>query len=152
MCYYLAMSKTRLCRQCKIDKPIEEFYEDSRVKKDGRRSRCRDCLTNGKPPGPVPMNPLTRYKVDERGCWIWSGAIHSTGYGQIKWNGKSTVAHRVVYELVKGEIPQGLFLDHLCSVKLCVNPDHLEPVNHRTNIQRAWDRRHCETCTCYRGS
>jgi len=94
------------------------------------------------------MNPLTRYKIDEKGCWIWQGADHATGYGQIKWNGKSTVAHRVVYELVNGEIPKGLFLDHKCSVKKCVNPDHLEPVNHKENIQRAWDRRHCETCTC----
>lgn len=139
---------TRLCRQCKIDKPLENFYEDQRVKKDGRRSKCISCLTNGLPPGPVPMDPMTRYTVDERGCWIWSGAVHKTGYGQIKWNGKSTVAHRVVYTLTKGEIPKGLVIDHLCSVKLCVNPDHLEAVTSKTNTQRAWDRNHCATCTC----
>lgn len=142
------MSKTRLCRQCKIDKPLQEFYEDRRVKKDGRRSKCIECLSNGMPPGPVPMNPLTRYKIDEKGCWIWQGSETGTGYGGIKWNGKSTVAHRVVYTLVKGEIPNGLFLDHLCNVKKCVNPDHLEPVTHRENIQRAWNRQHCSTCTC----
>jgi len=142
------MSKTRLCRQCKIDKNLEEFYEDRRVKKDGRRSKCIDCVTSGKPPGPIPMDPLKRYLIDDNGCWIWTGAEHATGYGQVKWKGKSTVAHRVVYEIVKGEIPNGLFLDHLCSVKKCVNPEHLEPVTHRVNIQRAWDRNHCATCTC----
>lgn len=139
---------TRLCRSCKVDKPLEDFYEDSRVKKDGRRSRCKECLTNGRPPGPMPMDPLTRYKVDDRGCWIWSGAIHKSGYGQIKWNGRSTVAHRVVYTLLKGEIPKGAVLDHLCNVKLCVNPDHLDPTTPSVNTKRAWDRRHCETCTC----
>lgn len=142
------MSKNRLCRQCKIDKPLQEFYEDRRVKKDGRRSKCIECLCNGRPPGPIPMNPLTRYKIDKNGCWIWQGSETRTGYGGIKWNGKSTVAHRVIYTLIKGEIPKGLFLDHLCNVKKCVNPDHLEPVTHRENIQRAWNRQHCVTCTC----
>ena len=139
---------TRLCRSCKVDKPLEDFYPDARVKKDGRRARCVTCLTNGMPPGPVPMNPLTRYKEDERGCWIWQGAIHPSKYGSIKWKGKATMAHRVVYELIKGEIPEGLIIDHLCSVKLCVNPSHLEAVSFSTNTQRAWDRTHCATCTC----
>jgi len=142
------MSKTRLCRQCKVDKPINLFYKDARVKKDGRRSKCIDCLTSGAPPGPIPMNPLTRYKVNQNGCWIWTGAVHKTGYGQVKWKGKSTVAHRVVYELVKGLIPVGLVLDHTCNVKLCVNPEHLDPVTYSINTQRAWDRNHCLTCTC----
>jgi hypothetical protein len=142
------MSKTRLCKQCNVDKPIEDFYHDSRVKKDGRRSRCKECLSSGNPPGPIPMNPLTRYKIDINGCWIWSGAVHKSGYGQIKWQGKSTVAHRVVFEIVKHKIPEGLILDHLCNVKLCVNPEHLEPVTYSVNTKRAWDRNHCLTCTC----
>ena len=139
---------TRLCRSCKIDKPLEDFYSDARVKKDGKRSKCISCLTNGMPPGPIPMNPLTRYKKDDKGCWIWQGAVHKSGYGSIKWNGKATVAHRVIYEIVKGKIPEGLVVDHLCSVKLCVNPDHLEAVSYSNNTQRAWDRNHCATCSC----
>lgn len=142
------MSKTRLCVSCKIDKPLEYFYEDKRVKKDGRRSRCRECLTNGMPPGPIPMDPLKRYKENKNGCWIWTGAIHKSGYGQVKWNGKSTVAHRVIYEIVKGKIPTGMVIDHLCNVKMCVNPEHLEAVSYSKNTQRAWDRNHCATCTC----
>lgn len=46
-------------------------------------------------------------------------------------------AHRFAYELVKGPIPEGLTLDHLCNVPLCVNPDHLEPVTLSENIRRA---------------
>ena len=45
-------------------------------------------------------------------------------------------AHRIVYELIKGKIPEGLFIDHLCRVRNCVNPDHLEPVTHEENIRR----------------
>jgi hypothetical protein len=141
-------TNTRLCRSCKIDKPLEDYYEDSRVKKDGRRARCISCLTNGMPPGPVPMDPLKRYTVEDNGCWLWTGAIHASGYGQIKWEGKSTVAHKVIYKLLKGDYEKGLVLDHLCSVKRCVNPEHLDPVTYSINTQRAWDRNHCTTCSC----
>ena len=142
------MNKTRLCKSCKLDKPIDLFYKDKRVKKDGRRSKCIDCLTNGMPPGPIPVDPLKRYKEDINGCWIWTGAVHKSGYGQIKWNGKSTVAHRVIYEILKEKIPEKMVLDHLCNKKICVNPQHLEPVSYSINTQRAWDRNHCSTCTC----
>jgi hypothetical protein len=141
------LTTTRLCRSCKVDKPLEDYYTDFRVK-DGRRSKCKNCLTNGMPPGPVPTDPLTRHTVNAKGCHIWSGAIHPTGYGTVKWKGKATVAHRVIYELSKGEIPEGLVIDHLCSVKLCVNPEHLEAVSFSVNTQRAWNRQHCQTCTC----
>ena len=138
----------RVCRVCKIEKPAKDFYKDIRVKKDGLRSRCIDCLTNGLPPGPIPISPLNKYKINEKGCWIWQGAIGRHGYGQVRWNNKSTVAHRATYEIYKGKIPKGLIIDHLCSVKSCVNPDHLEAVTLSENSQRAWDRNHCATCTC----
>lgn len=86
--------------------------------------------------------------VDNKGCWIWQGSIGRHGYGQIQWKNKSTVAHRVMHEIHKGEIPKGLIVDHLCSIKSCVNPDHLEAVTFSENSQRAWNRNHCITCTC----
>lgn len=64
-------------------------------------------------------------------CWLWMGHIHD-GYGRI--GGKA--AHRVVYTIVKDDIPKGLQLDHLCRNRRCVNPDHLEPVTQRENILR----------------
>ena len=45
-------------------------------------------------------------------------------------------AHRVAYEIIKGKIPDGLDLDHLCRNKVCVNPDHLEAVTRRENLMR----------------
>lgn len=70
------------------------------------------------------------------GCWIWTAAEKSTGYGQFWLNGEYRGAHRVSYEFYKGKIPDGLQLDHLCRVSLCVNPDHLEAVTLRENVLR----------------
>lgn len=70
-------------------------------------------------------------------CWLWVGNINSqTGYGRLGMDGKNHVAHRVAYELAKGPIPEGLVIDHLCRVRHCVNPDHLEPVTIRENTLR----------------
>lgn len=68
------------------------------------------------------------------GCWLWMGSLNGArGYPTI---GKGQLAHRVSYQLFKGDIPPGLTIDHLCRTKICVNPDHLEAVSLRENILR----------------
>lgn len=70
------------------------------------------------------------------GCWLWLGEVNDSGYGVI-WLGKRrTRAHRFGYELIVGPVPDGLDLDHLCRVRRCVNPAHLEPVTRRMNLLR----------------
>lgn len=75
------------------------------------------------------------------GCWIWTGAEANGGYGAIsggprvaRWTAK---AHRFFYEALVGKIPDGLELDHLCRVRCCVNPLHLEPVTRAVNMARS---------------
>lgn len=73
-------------------------------------------------------------------CWLFQGCTVRGGYGQIRVgnrpNMRSVYAHRVVYEEMRGPIPEGLELDHLCFTPACVNPDHLEPVTHAENSRR----------------
>ncbi len=80
-----------------------------------------------------------RLKLDpETGCINWTGHLAS-GYGSIPLpgkRGKAVRAHRVAYELARGPIPEGLFVDHLCRNRRCCNVDHLEVVTHRENTLR----------------
>src|SRR3954469_2333783 len=95
------------------------------------------------------------------GCWLWVGCVLSSGYGQF-WDGERKVgAHRWSYEHFVGPIPYGLELDHLCRVRNCVNPAHLEPVtraeNHRRGISdevhraRFLAKTHCPSGHPYSG-
>jgi HNH endonuclease len=71
-------------------------------------------------------------------CWLWTGSVHRNGYGKFGDNrGKTSLAHKVTYEIFRGPVPEGLTLDHLCRVRHCVNPDHLEPVTQAENNRRA---------------
>ena len=69
-------------------------------------------------------------------CWLWMGSKHQDGYGRF-WNGIRRVpSHRWAYEQVHGPIPNGLQIDHLCRVRHCVNPAHLEVVTGQQNFRR----------------
>lgn len=67
-------------------------------------------------------------------CHIWTGSIDQDGYGKISIKGVERRAHRIIYELEVGKIPKGLIINHLCRVRSCVNPKHLEATTHRINI------------------
>lgn len=67
-------------------------------------------------------------KVNKSGkCWLWTGASYKDGYGKFRFRGQTWSAHRVVWVLVYGEIPEGMDVLHIvCDNPPCVNPDHLK--------------------------
>lgn len=69
------------------------------------------------------------------GCWLHVND-GPNGYARATLNGKRNYAHIISYELHKGKIPAGLQIDHLCTVKCCVNPKHLEAVTPGVNTRR----------------
>ena len=87
------------------------------------------------------------------GCWEWNGARIGSGYGNIRISGRSVLTHRVAYEALIGVIPEGLQLDHLCRVRSCCNPVHLEPVTPQINALRGEGvaGKHARQTHCMRG-
>jgi len=70
------------------------------------------------------------------GCWIWQRSLTPQGYGHLTINNKQVLAHRFLYVQQNGYLSDNYELDHLCSNKACVNPNHLEPVSHAENCRR----------------
>lgn len=77
-----------------------------------------------------------KFHVQPDGCWAWAAQIDRYGYGRFKAGGIYYYAHRYAYEHLRGAIPKGLQIDHLCRNRGCVNPEHLEAVTQRENILR----------------
>jgi hypothetical protein len=69
-------------------------------------------------------------------CWFWMGNVGKVGYGRLSRNDTLVYAHRIAYELAVGPIPDDLTIDHLCRVRTCCNPTHLEPITRAENSRR----------------
>lgn len=118
------------------------------------RTWCRAHYGRWIRSGQSPMTPLKEMYPPGRfwsnvlfteDCWLWKGP---------KWDGYGIFSkhhvrvHRYAYEFCVGPIPDGLTIDHLCRIRACVRPEHLEPVTHVENIKRGWAVRprqsHCK--------
>lgn len=98
-------------------------------------------------PDSIPLHVRRNIAPGEGGCWLWTRSKSPDGYGWASYKNRTCQAHRLVYTFARGPVPEGLHLDHLCRVRHCVNPDHLEPVTPRENLARgdtptAW--KHCQ--------
>jgi hypothetical protein len=114
----------------------------------------------------VPLRLREKYRVTAGGCWEWtSSTITDENYAMTWWDGRMRMAHRAIYEILVGEIPADLTLDHLCCSpewcsggvecmhRRCVNPDHLTPASGRDNTLRGNGiaARHARRTECSKG-
>ena len=74
-------------------------------------------------------------------CDLWAGAIQSAGYGHRGIGGKTYLVHRLAWEEVNGDIPEGMTIDHLCEVRNCINVEHMEVVSRGENVRRYYANR-----------
>jgi hypothetical protein len=135
--------------------PLTHFTEGAGVDEPTHQQRtCEGCGqglgTNQRQRGTCARCRLFSGAAASRyGCIVWTGGIDAYGYGKLRANKRTWLAHRLAYELMVGPIPNGLQLDHLCHTqdaacpggldcahRRCINPHHLEPVTRRTNILR----------------
>lgn len=127
------------------------------------RLAYNEWLRSGSPPArsrkgprPRPFAPRFWALVDKSGpvpegrpelgpCWIWRGVKNREGYGRFRlFDNVRIMAHRFAFEVQVGPMPDGLEPDHLCRVRACVNPSHIEPVTQAENIRRrSQAKTHC---------
>lgn len=93
---------------------------------------------------PPKSDPIPRFWSKIRksdGCWEWTASCYTTGYGCFCPNQNKVPAHRYMWELVNGPIPDGLWVLHDCDNRICVRPDHLHLGTRRDNIDEAMSRK-----------
>jgi hypothetical protein len=104
-------------------------------------------------PWDLPEKFRARIRVDESGCWHYTGPRTQWGYGVTSGLGDERLAHRVAYALASGPIPSGYQVDHLCRIHRCCNPEHLEAVTPAENRRRSpnapENRTHCPVGHAY---
>lgn len=111
---------------------LRGFDEMSVQTQPQTRKGCDDKMSS---PASLPERMTAKIKVVD-GCWEWQGYVTRDGYGCVIYEGRITRAHRAIYMLTMGAIPDGLLIDHLCRNRRCVNPAHLEAVTKRENTLR----------------
>jgi len=134
------------CRTCLEDKPLSEFYRKSRIDDSPRVGKCKSCRRDytdkklGDKRVRLKLDHLSPYerliarmRILENGCWEYTGALGSAGYGQVRANKKLLYAHHISYEKNKGS-HENMCVLHRCDNPSCFNPEHLFLGTHQDNM------------------
>jgi len=121
--------RIRQCRECRNDSKRESYKNRNSPLRLSKRLALFYRLMSK-----VEIHPEVNWNGTP--CWIWCGTRTPIGYGQFSVGGIKRGAHVITYEWFVGEIPSGLTIDHLCRVRQCCNPIHLEVTTYQVNILR----------------
>lgn len=94
---------------------------------DAHIDECREITIN---------RVIDNIEFADSGCWNWLRRDNGSGYGMITLHGRQRIVHRLFYQILNGQIPDYLVVDHLCRNRRCVNPDHLDPTTQKENVRR----------------
>ena len=84
---------------------------------------------------PHPLEKVTQGLPED--CWLYTGKVGSAGYPLVRYQGKQWLSHRLVYQLYRGQLREGLVVMHICENKRCLNPNHLRQDTQSSNMQQA---------------
>ncbi len=130
---------------CTIDNCGQVRYARGWCQKHYKRWRAHgNPMTTLREPTPEMDQDRFWSKVEKTapdGCWLWLAGKNASGYGKFVVGGaygQHWLAHRYAYTSLRGQIEVGMELDHLCRIRACVNPAHLEQVTRAENARRRW--------------
>lgn len=129
---------------CKCD--CGNLYVAGQGKLNKRKDGVRSCGLRSNHPRPLRETADVLREANKKifkqpnGCWIWTGAFVGDGYGVLNFRRKRYRAHRLLYELLVGPIPEGLLIRHSCDNPPCVNPDHLSIGTQKDNMRDCGER------------
>lgn len=136
--------RVRVAGACVVEGCSSDAHRRGLCQAHWKRSRRRtDDVATRYPSRPAFLRVLNRTERLDT-CWIFTGGGDGKGYGSVGVGRReegTKRTHQVVYEALRGPVPDGFELDHLCATPRCVNPDHLEPVTHAENMRRYGARR-----------
>lgn len=119
---------SKICPQCgrEFDKPMG-WSASSWTAVTRCSQYCRTQAIRGRIYRPIRQRIIDKVTFEPNsGCWLWTGGVSSYGYAASQIKGRQVLMHRIVFEMHKGSVPKDGILSHLCNVRCCVNPDHIE--------------------------
>lgn len=121
---------------CSIEQCPRPHYGRGYCRQHWRRWRdSGDPMGTGRVHYATPEEAFAAHATPDGDCVIWTGTLHTAGYGNLRVNGAKMLAHRYAWQRVHGPLDPSIFLDHRCHRPACVKVEHLRPATPKQNVE-----------------